>query len=112
MEKAERTKWADLLGKFRDKKTHDAVRVLWCSVSDQRFEKDRSGIFEPWGSLQIGVSIELNFNSSILETMDLLKFLRDYRDVIIWVFVIGLQKRVTSSLEAVCFSNTGAILTT
>ena len=60
----------------------------------------------------IGVSVELNFNSSILEIMDLLKSLRKYRDVTIWVFVIGLQKRASSSLEAVCFSNTGAILTT
>ena len=59
----------------------------------------------------IGVSVELNSNSSILETMDLLKSLREYRDVIIWVIVIGLQKRVSSSSEAILFSNTGAILT-
>jgi hypothetical protein len=44
--------------------------------------------------------------------MDPLKSLKDYRDLTIWVFVIGLQKRVSSSLEAVYFSNTGAILTT
>ena len=41
-----------------------------------------------------------NFNSTILETMDLLKSLRDLRGMTIWVFVNGLQRGVFSSLEA------------